>query len=107
MSTALSQFVPSNDERRTSNHERRPCDVIVIGGGHNGLIASTFLAKAGLEVVVLERSDRIGGCARTGDLAPGFRCPTLAHTAAIDPAVVRSLELERQGLRIIRPGPHA
>ena len=82
-------------------------DVIVIGGGHNGLIASAFLAKAGLKVVLLERTDRVGGCARTSDLAPGFRCPTLAHMAAIDPAIVRSLGLERHGLRIIRPDAHA
>ena len=81
-------------------------DVIVIGGGHNGLIAAAFLAKAGLKTLVLERMDRVGGCARTGDIAPGFRCPTLTHTAAIDPAIVRSLELERHGLRIIRPDSH-
>ena len=78
-------------------------DVLIIGGGHNGLIAAAFLAKAGLQTLVLERLERVGGCARTSELAPGFRCPTLAHTAAIDPAIVRSLELERHGLRIIRP----
>ena len=66
-------------------------DVIVIGGGHNGLMAAAFLAKAGLKTLVLERMDRVGGCARTGELAPGFRCPTLAHAAAIDPAIVRAL----------------
>lgn len=78
-------------------------DVVVIGGGHNGLVAATFLAKAGREVVVLERSDRVGGCARTSELAPGFRCPTLAHAAAFDAALVDSLGLERHGLEMVRP----
>ena len=78
-------------------------DVIVIGGGHNGLVAATFLAKAGLKVVVLERSDRVGGCARSDEIAPGFHCPTLAHSASIDPAIVRALDLDRHGLQILRP----
>jgi phytoene dehydrogenase-like protein len=78
-------------------------DIVVIGGGHNGLIAATMFAKAGLSTLVLERTDRIGGCARTGELAAGFRGPALAHTAAIDPAIVRGLALERHGLQILRP----
>jgi len=77
-------------------------DVIVIGGGHNGLIAATFLAKAGLKTLVLEQSDRIGGCIRTSEIAPGFRVPTLTHGVSIDPAIVRALALERHGLRILR-----
>jgi phytoene dehydrogenase-like protein len=77
-------------------------DVIVIGGGHNGLIAATLLAKRGLKTLVLERTDRVGGCARTSEVAPGFYCPTLAHAAAIDPAIMRSLGLVRHGLRIVR-----
>ncbi len=74
-------------------------DVIIIGAGHNGLVTATFLARAGLKPLVLERSDRVGGCAITSELAPGFRCPTLAHAAAIDPAIVRALGLEQRGLR--------
>jgi phytoene dehydrogenase-like protein len=82
-------------------------DIIVIGGGVNGLVAATLLAKAGLKTIILEQSDRVGGCARTSEIAPGFRCPTLAHSAAIDPPLVRTLELERHGLRIIRPAADA
>jgi phytoene dehydrogenase-like protein len=78
-------------------------DVIVIGAGHSGLIAATFLAKAGLKTLVLERTDRAGGGVRMSEIAPGFRCPTLAHTAAVDPAIVTALRLERHGLEIVRP----
>jgi phytoene dehydrogenase-like protein len=78
-------------------------DVIVIGGGVNGLVTAALLAKAGLKTLVLEQGDRVGGCARTGAVAPGFHCPTLAHTAAIAPSIVRALALERHGLRIVRP----
>ena len=77
-------------------------DVIVIGAGHNGLIAAALLAKRGLKTLVLERTDRVGGCARSGEIAPGFLCPTLAHAAAIDPVIMRRLGLVRHGLRIVR-----
>lgn len=82
-------------------------DAIIIGGGHNGLVTAALLAKAGCRPLVLERSDRVGGCAITSALAPGFRCPTLAHAAAIDPALVRALGLEQRGLHIIRPAVDA
>jgi len=77
--------------------------IVVIGGGHNGLITATLLAKAGRQVTILEQSDQVGGCARTTELAPGFRCPTLAHVAALDPALMAALALARHGLEILRP----
>jgi phytoene dehydrogenase-like protein len=70
-------------------------DVIVIGGGVNGLVTGTLLAGAGLTVTVLERGERVGGVAR------------LSHAAAIDPALIRSLRLERHGLKIVRPAADA
>lgn len=82
-------------------------DVVIVGGGHNGLIAAATLARAGRRTIVLERGERVGGCATTDEIAPGFRVPALAHRMAIDPRIVRSLELERHGLRICRPSAHA
>lgn len=82
-------------------------DVVIVGGGHNGLIAAATLARAGRRTIVLERGERVGGCATTDEIAPGFRVPALAHRMAIDPRIVRSLELERHGLRICRPAAYA
>jgi len=78
-------------------------DAIIVGGGHNGLVCAAFLATGGLKPLVLERGEQVGGCARTTEIAPGFRVPTLAHRAALDPAIVRALGLERHGFRPIRP----
>jgi phytoene dehydrogenase-like protein len=82
-------------------------DTLILGAGVNGLVTATLLARAGLKVLVLEGSDRVGGCARTDEIAPGFKCPTLTHAAAIDPALVRSLDLAQHGLRIVRPAADA
>src|SRR5437899_12657813 len=84
-----------------------PSDGAVTRAGGTGRVASTRRATAGLKTLVLERSDRVGGSAITSEIAPGFRCPTLAHSAAIDPAIMRSLGLERHGLQIVRPEAHA
>jgi phytoene dehydrogenase-like protein len=77
------------------------CDIIIIGAGVNALVTATLLAKAGRKPLVLERAERVGGCAITTQLAPGFRCPTLSHWAAIEPTLVHELGLERHGLQIV------
>ena len=79
-------------------------DVVIIGGGHNGLVAACYLAKAGLKPLVLERREIVGGASVTEEIHPGFRCSTLAHSAGpLLPQIVRDLELERQGLETITP----
>lgn len=77
-------------------------DVIIIGAGHNGLVAAFYLAKAGLKTIVLERREVVGGAAVTEEIVPGFRCSTLAHaTAPLSAKVVKDLQLADHGLEII------
>src|ERR1017187_4721970 len=79
-------------------------DVVIIGGGHNGLITAFYLAKTGYKPLVLERGAQVGGAAVTDEFHPGFRCSTLAHTAGpIQPQIVRDMQLEKHGLRLITP----
>jgi phytoene dehydrogenase-like protein len=79
-------------------------DVIVIGGGHNGLIAAAYLAKAGRRVVLLERADETGGILRGGEIAPGFTTPGISHTVGrLRPSVVKDLKLTAHGYKTITP----
>src|ERR1700751_5615094 len=77
-------------------------DVIVIGGGHNGLVAAAYIAMTGLKVTVLERRAVVGGAAVTEEFHPGFRNSVAAYTVSLlNPKVIRDLELARYGLRIV------
>jgi phytoene dehydrogenase-like protein len=79
-------------------------DIVIIGGGHNGLVAAFYLAKAGFKPLVIERREQVGGSAITDEFHPGFRCSTLAHSAGpILPSVVRDMQLEKHDLRLITP----
>jgi len=78
--------------------------VVIIGGGHNGLITAFYLARAGFKPLVLERNSQVGGAAVTDEFHPGFRCSTLAHTAGpVRPDVVADMQLEKHGLKMITP----
>jgi phytoene dehydrogenase-like protein len=77
---------------------------VIIGAGHNGLVTACLLARAGLKPLVLERREIVGGSAVTGEIHPGFRCPTLFHTAGAPILeVARELDLGRHGLHVIQP----
>jgi phytoene dehydrogenase-like protein len=79
-------------------------DIVIIGGGHNGLVTAFYLAKAGFKPLVLERREQVGGAAITDEFYPGFRCSTLAHAAGpLRPGIVRDLQLEKHGLKFITP----
>ena len=78
-------------------------DIVIIGGGHNGLAAAFYLARAGFKPVVLERRDTIGGGAITSEIAPGFRVPTLTHsTGLLWQEVARDMDLARHGVEFLR-----
>jgi phytoene dehydrogenase-like protein len=80
----------------------RTVDVVVIGGGHNGLVAAAYLARAGLDVAVLERNAVVGGAAVSEEFLPGFRNSVASYTVSLlNPKVVAELELARHGLRIV------
>ena len=79
-------------------------DIVIIGGGHNGLVTAFYLAKAGYKPLVLERRAEVGGGATTDEFHPGFRCSTLAHTAGpIRADIVRDMQLDKHGLMLITP----
>jgi phytoene dehydrogenase-like protein len=77
-------------------------DVVIIGGGHNGLTCAAYLAEAGLKVLVLERRDVVGGAAVTEEFYPGFRNSVASYTVSLlNPKVIADLELARHGLRVV------
>src|SRR5216684_6219699 len=81
-------------------------DIVIIGGGHNALVAAFYLARAGFKPLVLERRDVVGGAAITDEFCPGFKCPTLAHSCGpLRPAIVNDMRLGEFGLEMLYPDP--
>ena len=79
-------------------------DAIVVGAGHNGLVAAAYLARAGLSTLVVERRQQVGGIAATVEVKSGARLPAIAHTVGrFKPSVVRELGLRAHGLTFVAP----
>jgi phytoene dehydrogenase-like protein len=81
-------------------------DAIIIGGGHNGLVASAYLAQAGWKVLVLERRSLVGGCCVTETLWPGWNVSTASYVVSLLlPEIERELDLARHGYKVLRRNP--
>ena len=77
-------------------------DVIVIGGGHNGLVNAAYLARAGRKVLVVERRHVLGGAAVTEEIFPGFKYSVCSYVVSLlRPEIIRELDLPRHGLEIL------
>jgi phytoene dehydrogenase-like protein len=81
-------------------------DLIVIGGGHNGLVTAAYAARAGVKVLVLERREVLGGACVTEELWPGFKVSTAAYVnSLLRPEIIRDLELKRHGFKMLPRNP--
>ena len=81
-------------------------DLIVIGGGHNGLVTAAYLARAGYKVCVLERREVLGGACVTEEVWPGFKVSTAAYVnSLLRPEIIRDLELKRHGFEMLPRSP--
>ncbi len=84
----------------------RSYDLIVIGGGHNGLVTAAYAARAGRSVLVLERRDLLGGACVTEEIWPGFKVSTGAYVnSLLRPEIIRDLELKRHGFEMLPRSP--
>uniref|UniRef100_A0A7I4AX58 Amine oxidase domain-containing protein n=1 Tax=Physcomitrium patens TaxID=3218 RepID=A0A7I4AX58_PHYPA len=84
----------------------RVWDAVIVGGGHNGLTAAAYLARAGLQVAVLERRHVLGGAAVTEEIVPGFKFSRASYLQSLlRPGIIQELDLTRHGLKLLPRNP--
>src|SRR6188472_1005990 len=83
-----------------------PYDLIVVGGGHNGLVTAAYVAGTGADVLVLERREVLGGACVTEELWPGYKVSTAAYVnSLLRPEIIRDLDLKKYGFEMLPRSP--
>ena len=78
-------------------------DAVIVGGGHNGLTAAGYLAKAGLKTIVLERLSQVGGAVVTEEIHPGYRISAVSYVVSLlRPEIIEDLELKKHGFKMLK-----
>src|SRR5579871_2073883 len=96
------ELLEAHSSLLNSNLMATTYDIIVIGGGHNGLTHAAYLARAGKKVLVLERRHVLGGAAVTEEVFPGFKFSVCSYVVSLlRPEIIRDLDLPRHGLEIL------
>src|SRR5205809_5877817 len=81
-------------------------DIIIIGAGHNGLVAAAYLARSGMRVLVLERRELVGGACVTEEVWPGYKVSTASYVnSLLRPEIIRDLELKKHGFEMLPRSP--
>src|SRR5579885_3778265 len=84
----------------------RSYDVIIVGAGHNGLVAAAYLGRAGKRVLVLERRELVGGACVTEEPWKGFKVSTASYVnSLLRPEIIRDLDLKRHGFEMLPRSP--
>lgn len=97
---------PNNQTNPFITPKKTNYDIIIVGGGHNGLVAAAYLAKSGLSVLVLERRDQVGGAAVTEEVFPGYKFSRASYLAGLlRPSIIEDLNLRKYGFKYIPRDP--